>query len=290
MQKTLTLIKPKMAITAYNDRGEGSVIVMLNGITRTRKHWFGLDEALAGQHRVVTCDLLGAGDRSDEANWSLTIDAQADAVIDLLDQLNIEKAHFCGVSLGGMVTLSLGMRYPERCLSLFVINSSIGSRKSLFSRLSKETYRLIVKGMVTLQKKPAMLRQTSRLMLGSGCTAELEASIIAKLEEIEQSQPVRLAASLKQLVAALRFIPGQALRACAKVPTMVLYGTADRFVPNLNSKMIAASIPGSELLAMEGAGHEPMQDRREDLSMRLLHWLMRVEENVAPLRGERASG
>ena len=52
----------------------------------------------------------------------------ADAV-GLLDALGIEKAHICGMSMGGMIAQTIALNYPERVLSLISIYSKTGDRQ-----------------------------------------------------------------------------------------------------------------------------------------------------------------
>ncbi len=53
-----------------------------------------------------------------------TVQNLAEDVIDILDGLNIEKAHFCGISMGGMTALWLGIHHADRFHSITVANSA----------------------------------------------------------------------------------------------------------------------------------------------------------------------
>ena len=57
-------------------------------------------------------------------------------MIDILDTWHIEKAHFCGISMGGITALTLAIQYPERFYSITVANSAakIGTAEAWNSR------------------------------------------------------------------------------------------------------------------------------------------------------------
>ncbi len=61
-----------------------------------------------------------------ELNIPYTLDDMADDAVGLLDALGIEKAHVCGVSMGGMIAQILAIRHQSRVSSLISISSSTG--------------------------------------------------------------------------------------------------------------------------------------------------------------------
>jgi pimeloyl-ACP methyl ester carboxylesterase len=84
--------------------------------------WHPQIKALAQQHQLIVPDLLFFGEsRSRRAERSL--DAQAQAMRQLLDSLNIDKAHVLGLSYGGFVAYTLAARWPERVQRLILNNS-----------------------------------------------------------------------------------------------------------------------------------------------------------------------
>lgn len=80
-------------------------------------------EALSGQFRLLRYDARGHG-RSDVPAGAYGLDRLGRDVVELLDALGIAKAHFCGLSMGGMVGQWLGVRAPERLDKLVLANTS----------------------------------------------------------------------------------------------------------------------------------------------------------------------
>jgi 3-oxoadipate enol-lactonase len=79
--------------------------------------------AFADRYRVLRYDKRGHG-RSGVAPGPYTIAQLADDAAGLLDALKIDKAHFMGLSIGGMIGQQLGARYPEKIHSLSLCNTA----------------------------------------------------------------------------------------------------------------------------------------------------------------------
>lgn len=243
-------------------------LVILNGLSRTTQHWFGFDSLLEPYFRVVAIDLPGAGDATEECHWSMRIEDMAAHVMEKLDALAIQKAHVLGVSLGGMVAMGCGLAFPERCQSLTLVNSSIGSGLSL-GRLSHRASLWLLKAIITRPGPERLNRQMAALTMGCDCSPFLIESVIQKSIALQQKpNPARV---LMQLLAALRFRPGRRL-AELKMPTLVVHGGADRFVPPHNSQRIAQHIPHAQLVSVENGGHDLMYDKAESLLQLLKEW------------------
>jgi len=70
-------------------------------------------------------EISAAYARGEIPNIPYTLEDMADDAVDLLDVLNIEKAHICGASMGGMIAQIIAYRHPSRVSSLAV--TSMGS-------------------------------------------------------------------------------------------------------------------------------------------------------------------
>jgi pimeloyl-ACP methyl ester carboxylesterase len=96
----------------YDDRGQGSPVVLLHGGLMTVDATFGSAVGrLAGRHRVIAVELQAHGHTPD-IDREFSLDHLADDVVGPLAALGVERATFVGFSLGGMVGLALAMRHP----------------------------------------------------------------------------------------------------------------------------------------------------------------------------------
>lgn len=102
---------------------DAPVLLVANSLMANGSMWDGNITALADRYRVLRYDKRGHGG-SGLSTGPYTIAQLADDAIGLLDALGIQKAHFMGLSIGGMIGQQLGARYPERVLSLSLCNTA----------------------------------------------------------------------------------------------------------------------------------------------------------------------
>lgn len=106
---------------AYDDLGNGTVIVMLHGLGSRKEAWKP-QHVLSEQFRLVIPDLRGHGET--EIDTDFTMENYALDVIELLEHLEIKSAYFCGLSLGGMVAQEIYKHRPKMVLGLILANST----------------------------------------------------------------------------------------------------------------------------------------------------------------------
>lgn len=107
----------------YTDVGLGPAIVLLHGFLETSAMWKDFIPELSKKNRVICIDLLGHG-QTDCLGYVHTMDDMADAVLSVLNYLQIESAKFIGHSMGGYVGLALIEKAPELIESLCLMNST----------------------------------------------------------------------------------------------------------------------------------------------------------------------
>src|SRR5215813_310472 len=109
----------------YEIYGEGSPLVLLHGGMLTIDLNFStLIPSLADRHQLIGVEMQGHG-RTADIDREITPAALASDVVGLLDQLGIDRAHVFGHSLGGAVTLELGVNHPDRVRSLVPASASV---------------------------------------------------------------------------------------------------------------------------------------------------------------------
>lgn len=122
MKITLTNRQGKALAVTVTGPEHADVMVFSNSLGTDQGMWQLQVTALEQQFKVVTYDTRGHG-QSDVIEQS-SLQNLAEDVIDILDGLKIIKAHFCGISMGGITALWLGIHYPERFYSITVANSA----------------------------------------------------------------------------------------------------------------------------------------------------------------------
>lgn len=105
------------------DGPEGApVVVLSNSLGTTLSLWEPQLAALTARFRVLRYDTHGHGQTAKKGK--VTLSQLAGDVLTLLDSLDIKKAHFCGISMGGLTGLWLARFAPERLLSVTIANSA----------------------------------------------------------------------------------------------------------------------------------------------------------------------
>lgn len=103
------------ATVAYDDHGDPSnpALVLSSSLGTSRAMWDPQLQALTGHFRVIRYDHRGHGDSPTPPGPYSLADLGAD-VLALLDRLGVDRAHVCGLSLGGLVGLWLTATHPDR--------------------------------------------------------------------------------------------------------------------------------------------------------------------------------
>ena len=108
----------------YETHGEsGDWVTLINGHTRTiRDFKMFTKKLIASGFRVLVADNRGAGET--ETSFPFTLEDIADDIHDIWEELNIDKSHVLGISMGGMISQILASEYQSKVKSLALISSS----------------------------------------------------------------------------------------------------------------------------------------------------------------------
>jgi len=217
-------------------------------------------------YRVLRPDSRGhGGSPAPSADSPLTIDRLADDVAQVLDQLEIERAHFVGLSLGGMVGFSLGQRHAQRLHSLVICDARADSPPSF------------------AQPWDERIAQAREQGTGSLAQATLERWFGDRIDALDRTWKAQLhdaiaSTSLEGFVATARalqdfdYTPG--LSSMPPGATLIV-GDLDGVLPGVMAD-IAQRMPGCELAVIPGAGHLPNLEKPALFNQALQQHLERV--------------
>jgi len=198
-------------------------------------------------------EIFGKIMRGEKISAPYTLDDMADDTAGLLDALRIQKAHICGMSMGGMIAQTMAIRHPSRVLSLISIYSTTGNPE--LPQPKPE-----VKGLL-ITPPPKEREECIQYMVrvfktfaGPGFPVDEEwtRKILARSYDRCFSPP----GIARQLVAILAHGNRKPALASVKVPTLVIHGTDDPLVRVEGGKDTASAIPGAQLMLIEGMGHD----------------------------------
>jgi 3-oxoadipate enol-lactonase len=227
---------------AYQLDGHGNrpVLILSNSIATTLHMWDGQIDALAKSFRVLRYDTRGHG-ASDASAGAYSLDRLGRDVIELMDALEIDRAHFCGLSLGGFVGQWLGYRAPERIDHLVLSNTSpylgpIPQWDDLIARVLRD------------QDMEAM----ADMFLGNWFPPQLardDPDTINRFREMILSTPAQ---GLAGCFAVVRDADLRRSNSLIATPTLVIGGVDDTVTLAAHSRDIADAIPGSRLVLLPG--------------------------------------
>ena len=110
----------------YEVTGSGPDVVLLHPFPLNRRFWDGVIGHLTSRYRVVLPDLRAHGD-SDAGDGPVTMQKLADDLDRLCRELEITRAIFVGVSIGGYALFEFWRRYRERVAALVLANTRAGA-------------------------------------------------------------------------------------------------------------------------------------------------------------------
>jgi 3-oxoadipate enol-lactonase len=215
-------------------------LVMSNSLGTRLEMWEPQMPALLGQFRVLRHDARGHGESSVPAG-PYTIPQLGGDVIALMDRLGIDRAHFCGLSMGGMIGLWLGSEQPDRIERLVLANTAarIGTPELWNARMAKvdrEGMAAIVPAVIDRWFTPGFQER-----------APMEVEVVRRM--LLESSPAGYTASC----AAVRDMDQRDRLAAITAPALVIAGTHDLATPPPDSELVADRIAGARYVELDAA-------------------------------------
>ncbi|MFD0590456.1 alpha/beta fold hydrolase [Paenibacillus sp. GCM10027627] len=184
-----------------------------------------------------------------------TFEHMADDAIEILNAYGIQRAHFVGMSMGGMLTQMIALRHPERVDSVTLISAS-NFAPDLPPVSDKVMEFFLTIGEVDWADEKAVVElAVAKAKVLSGWKYPIDEERVALLSLQEMRRGKNLASmSNHALVAGGE---GYLTRTSEiAVPALIIHGSEDPLVPYAHGAALAAAIPNSTILPLEGTGHE----------------------------------
>jgi 3-oxoadipate enol-lactonase len=228
----------------YEISGTGPVVTFSHSLASDLSMWDGLAAALADRYTVLRYDTRGHGG-SDAPEGPYSFAQLAGDVVGLLDALNIERSHFVGLSMGGMIAQHFGLAHPHRLGKLVIASSS--------SRTPPEA-RALWDERIALARSQGM-RAHVEATLGRWFTPPYRAAhpeVMARIGALIAATPV---AGYAGCGAAICDLDLTEKLGAVRAPTLVVVGADDPGTPPALSETIAKAIPGARLEVVPAASH-----------------------------------
>jgi pimeloyl-ACP methyl ester carboxylesterase len=233
---------------AYDDHGVGLPILFLHAFPLNRSMWEGqkvvfLNEA---RWRLVAPDWRGFGESEIGADVS-PMELLADDVAALMNNLGMQTAILCGLSMGGYVAFAFLRKYPQRVAGLILADT-----KPEADTDDAKANRQKVAQIAEFQGTAAIADlQLPRLISDSTRRHHPEVEMRVR-QMINAATPLGIVAASRGM--ALR-TDSTDLLATISFPTLVLVGEQDGITPPSMTQNYAARIPGAQFVVIPNAGH-----------------------------------
>lgn len=250
--------------SAFSVEGEGEPLVLIHGIGASRASFAGLIPHLKREFRCISYDLRGHG-ASPVPKPPYTLDDLVEDLEALRKELGIEKAHFAGHSLGGMIGPAYARRYPQHVLS-------VGLYSTAAFRTEDDSAK--VKGVVAAMRAKGIpqVLETLKDRWFTPEFAERKPDVISRrMQQVIDTDP-DVFLSVFDIYAETEMSPW--LHDVTQ-PCLVLTGENDGGCnPRLN-RQIAAALPDSELVILPVLRHAILLEAADQVAPPVLDFLRR---------------
>ncbi|CCG04901.1 alpha/beta fold hydrolase [Blastococcus saxobsidens] len=262
----------------------------VHGLGGASTNWTDLAALLAVRFDGWAVDLPGFGRSQPPPRGRYSIRGHVRAVVDVLEHVAAEPGegsgrpvHLVGNSLGGLVSLLVAVSRPDLVATLTLVSPAMPVYR-VPPAFSRALLLLLVPGVPTLAERRlagVSPEQSVRSMVRV-CFGNPDAVPVTRIEQALEEMRERagqpwadraLARSMRGLITSyLRLGPANAWRAARglRMPTLVVWGSRDRLVDPALAPRLAAAVPDSRLLVIEGVGHVAMLEAAEPTARAVL--------------------
>ncbi len=248
--------------TLDHNPSASTAVVLLHGLGATGQSWqLQVAPFTRAGYRLIAPDLRSFG-RSRYPGFT-SIPAMAEVVRELLDALNIPKAHVVGISLGGTVALQLALDAPQCVDKLVLANTFAHLRPKNLGVFLYMLWRLLLVHTVGLEMQGKVVARR--------VFPQPEQEILRQelMHQIQQADPRGYRATMR----ALGQFNVQARLGEIRCPTLILTSENDTTVPLDTQRALAQGISGARQILFPKGGHALSVDQAEGFNTAVLSFL-----------------
>ncbi|MEN3281956.1 MAG: hypothetical protein V7607_3096 [Solirubrobacteraceae bacterium] len=265
--------------------GHGPDVVCVHGLGATKASFFDAAAALTrAGYRVHALDLPGFGGSSKPvAGWAGAYSPRwfADTVVEVMDALDVDRAHLVGNSMGGRVAIEVGLRAPERVAGLALLCPTV----AFIRRGWHPVVRLLRPELGLLPHSLGRARVARQFWGMFADPDQIDPSVadvvVDEFQRVYASAGARLAflTSARNIYLDRPFGRGGFYPRLSELesPAMFVWGACDRVIPPGFMRHVAKWLPGAEQIVLEDCGHVPHVERPEQTIGLLQRFFARVD-------------
>ncbi len=250
-----------ISINYQIDGPEGAPwLVFSNSLVTNLSMWDDQVADLKSSFRILRYDQRGhGGTQVTDGKYSFDM-LTADA-IGLLDALSITRAHFAGISMGGMTAMFLAERHPERFDGVIACDFGPASTPVSAQQWQERIDLATAKGMEGLAEATVARWFPPEFIAA-------KAPVIDKTREMIRTTPFKGFAGCAAALSDYDMRPGLG---AVRNPTLLIVGTKDATLGGI--RQVRDAVPGSKLVELEGAGHLSNLEQPKNFSQAIRDFL-----------------
>ena len=255
----MPLLVTEPGIIHYEAYGRGRPVLLLHGWLGSWALWRDTIEMLGRDFRTYALDFFGFGEsglvpgqEQEHRSYAYTVPIYVEMVYQFMERMGIKLAPLIGHSMGGTVSLSTAIKYPEKVVKVGVIGSPInGASLNLLLKLSGNPAMARFFWLFGGKGLLLFLRVYSHFMARDG---RAMARIITKDVSMISME------SFFQSIGTLRQTDLRPDLGKVQVPTLGMYGKRDIIVRPSEHSVLKADVPHAQIEWFPDAGHFIMLD------------------------------
>ena len=240
----------------YRDEGKGEAILLIHGTGASLHTWEKWIDILSPEYRVISFDLPGFGLTGPDPNHNYQISRYTAILDSLMVKLKVDSFHIAGNSLGGLVAWHYTTQFPQKILTLNLIDAAglpqpgkkppfifqLAKLPVLSTLLQKVTPKSIIKkSMLDVYKNDQLV--TEKLIDRYFELSLREGNRTAFVKRMSQLNEKLVVSDLENIT----------------VPVLIQWGKDDRWIPLANAFEFQKLIPKADLIIYD-SGHVPMEE------------------------------
>lgn len=254
----------------WGTSGQGPPVVLCHGTPWSSVVWRRVAHALAPTHTVYVWDMLGYG-RSDQSDGDVTLRTQGELFAHLLDVWGLERPHVVAHDFGGAVSLRAHLLHGARYASLALVDvvalrpwgspffTLVHDHADVFAALPPNLHEALVREYIAGASAPGLEPNVLDALAAAWTSPEGQAAFYRQIAQADEAFTDEIEPDYGVI----------------DLPTAIVWGTDDTWIPVDRAHRLAETIPGAELHVLDGAGHLIMEDRPEAFTTTITDWIGR---------------
>ena len=268
------------SITVYHQQGETKEKIFFlhgGGLDNAMLSWKEVIELMGNRYDIYAIDLLGYG-TSDKPDIAYSIPMYVEFLHNILQQLNIEKTHLVGLSMGGGISIGFSLKFPQmvnrlilidslglyermplHALCRWFVNSQLNEKSYEWMGKSKKAIRWSITSSLFGDKKKVsdeLVTSLYNLVREPNCNKPWES--FQRYELGKKSMTTNLTSHLSEL----------------KMPVLLVNGEKDSSVPMKSAVAASKAICNCQLYIMKGCRHWVQKERPDEFVQLLKTFLL----------------